>query len=278
MTLRAMTYNLKNASDDDFPPWEGRRPLIAELIERHRPHIFGTQEGHYRQIRAVAGDPSPAYEWIGIGRHGGSRSEFNAIVFDPCVAEPIEWDNFWLSETPDAVGSKTPAWDHDVVRMATWARFAVTLDGVRRELVWLNTHLDHRSEIARRRGAALIVERLSEVDGPVVISGDFNTGPDSPVLQVFADAGYADTFTVSRTPPPQTGTCLDGTDSFADTDSASAGKKIDFLLVGGGIEVVSVAVDAGKVDGRGPSDHAAVLAELDLPGRPARAASAAITR
>lgn len=258
MIVRAMTYNLKNCHGDDFPPWDGRRTLVAEMISRHRPHIFGTQEGYYPQIRAVAGDPEPPYEWIGLGRHGGSRNEFTAICYDPTVAEPLEFDNFWLSETPDVPGSRTGSWGNEVVRMATWVRFAVTLDGVRRELVWLNTHLDHRAEVARVRSAELIVSRLAAVAGPVVVSGDFNSSPGSAAHRIFTAAAFADAWDLSVAPAPLTGTCVHH------DEPVSATVRIDWILVRGGIGVDSAGIDGSRIDGRWPSDHVPVLADLRL--------------
>jgi endonuclease/exonuclease/phosphatase family metal-dependent hydrolase len=263
MILRAMTYNLKNCVDDDFPPWDGRRPLVAEIVGRHAPQVIGTQEGFYRQVRAVAGDSSVDYEWIGLGRHGGSRNEFNAVLFDPAVLEPLEFDHFWLSETPDVVGSRTPSWGNDVVRMATWVRFATLTDGRRQEFVWLNTHLDHRAEEARTRGAALIVDRLKDfTELPVVVSGDFNCGPDSASREVFEAAGFADSFAVSAKPAPETGTCVH------DDEPVSETTRIDWILVrpgtGAPITVDAAGIDDSTIDGQWPSDHVPVVADLRL--------------
>jgi len=190
--IRGMTFNLKFPSEDGPHAWSARRPLVAEVLRRTEPHVIGTQEGHFFQLRQIAADAPVPYEWIGLGRAGGSHDEFNAILYDPRVMEPLEFDHFWLSRTPAVIGSRAMTWRNQSIRMATWVRFAV--DGG--ELLWLNTHLDNAFEEARIGGAKLIASRLAEfpADLPIVVSGDFNCAAGrSPAYDILTtDTGLAD--------------------------------------------------------------------------------------
>jgi endonuclease/exonuclease/phosphatase family metal-dependent hydrolase len=60
-TLTVMTYNLRYASSAPPNAWPQRRPLMAELIEKVVPDVFGTQEGLYGQHQDLAAD-LPGYQ------------------------------------------------------------------------------------------------------------------------------------------------------------------------------------------------------------------------
>lgn len=123
-----MTFNVRFATVvDETPRWSVRRPVMRELLRRERPHIIGTQEGLYQQLRMIERDLGGHYDWIGTGRGGGSKDEFMAIFYDTRRLDPIEFDHFWLSDTPYAIASNT--WDADWLRMVTWVKFADLADG-----------------------------------------------------------------------------------------------------------------------------------------------------
>src|SRR5690349_12217223 len=73
--LCVMTYNLRFANNNPGEVWATRRPIMVELIKKISPDVFGTQEGVYLQIKNLATD-LPDYDWIGLGRDGGSKGEF----------------------------------------------------------------------------------------------------------------------------------------------------------------------------------------------------------
>ena len=104
----------------------------------------------------------------------------------------VETGDFWLSDTPEVPGSIS--WGNLYPRMVTWALFEPSSD--QRRFYLFNTHLPYRDEddAARERGARLIASRLAllPADIPVIVTGDFNTPPDSRTHAVLA--------TTSRTP------------------------------------------------------------------------------
>jgi hypothetical protein len=92
--LTVMTYNLKFASASPPHAWPTRRPLMREVILQVAPDVFGTQEGLYEQLKDMAAD-LPEYDWIGLGRNGGSRDEFMAVFFRKSRLEPLAFDH-WI--------------------------------------------------------------------------------------------------------------------------------------------------------------------------------------
>ena len=91
--LHVMSYNLRYASDTGPHSWPLRRPVLAELLRREQPTVLGTQEGLYPQLLDIAHDLPDHYDWIGLGRAGGSHDEFMAIFFDTLRLEPLEFDH-----------------------------------------------------------------------------------------------------------------------------------------------------------------------------------------
>ncbi len=81
------------------------------------------------------------------------------------------------------------------MRTAQWVQFQVV--GTRRELLHINTHLDHRIERARREGARLILQRLElfrKSDIPLIMTGDFNCNPDTAVYRFLQEQGFLDIY------------------------------------------------------------------------------------
>lgn len=251
--LRVMTYNLKYPSETESNRWSVRRPLVAEVIDKVGAQVFGTQEGHYFQLREIAADTATPYEWIGLGRNGGSHGEFAAIFFDPAVLEPVEYDHFWISETPTVVASQFPG--THLPRMATWIRFAIPESG--RQLVVLNTHLDHESDAARIHGARQIAERIKDFDLPVVITGDFNcaAGHSAAFSALTDGSGLTDAWGPGN--GPDCGT-YGGWKA-----PEPGGHRIDWILTRG-IDVADADISDYHADQQWPSDHVPAWADLLL--------------
>ena len=171
--LTVMTFNLRYASATGADNWPARRPVMADLFKNTTPDLIGTQEGLYAQLKDIASD-LPNHSWIGLGREGGSRGEFMAVFYRKDRLDPLEYDHFWLSDTPDVIGSAT--WGNKVKRMVTWVRF---LDRkTQQQFYFVNTHFDHQVEESRQKSAALVRQRIDALKTtlPILLVGDFNTG------------------------------------------------------------------------------------------------------
>src|SRR4051794_34890853 len=102
-----MTFNLKHARADGPHPWADRRPVVGALLDAERPDVIGTQEGLAGQLADIMADLGPGYGFIGTGREGGTRGEYTAILYRVERLAPVRDGVFWLSGTPDVVGSNT---------------------------------------------------------------------------------------------------------------------------------------------------------------------------
>lgn len=256
--LSVMTYNLKVAHGFGGNRWAVRRPVMRELLRRERPHVIGTQEGLYRQLRTIKKDIGPHYDWIGTGRMGGRKNEFAAVFYDTGRLEPIESDHYWLSDTPSVIASNT--WGADLPRVVTWVRFGdLAREG--REFYVLNTHLDHRSQYARERSVELIGETLAAFDSslPVVVTGDFNVAAHhNRVYDAMLALGLVDTWDAAGARGPLYATF----NGFRPPEPD--GERIDWILTTPRVTTLSAAINTFTMNGRTPSDHLPVQVSLDL--------------
>jgi len=255
-TLCVMTYNLRYANSDASEAWSKRRPLMAELIRQVSPDVMGTQEGLYRQLRDLATD-LPDYDWIGLGRDGGSRGEFMAVFYRKARLESLAFDHFWLSDTPEAMGSKT--WGPKLPRMVTWIKF---LDHVTKmEFCLFNTHFDHQHQEAREKSAELVRQRVGALDKklPVLLVGDFNAaaGNHKAYDILTADRFFADTWTAAHERVNEGISTFNGFKAIQ-----TNGPRIDWILSRGDVIVDRSEIVTFQRDGRFPSDHFPVVARL----------------
>lgn len=259
VALRVMTFNLRYASPKPPNSWPERRPVMRSCIRRVAPDLIGTQEGLYDQLKDMASD-LPEYEWIGLGREGGSRGEFMAVFYLRTRFKPLAFDHFWLSDTPAVVGSST--WGNTNRRMVTWVRLRERPSG--REFYFWNTHLDNDIEAARQKGAALIVERVNQLktDLPVILTGDFNSvaGASKAYEILVQNGGFADTWLLAREHENEKMSSFHGF-----KQPVERAERIDWILTRGPVTADKSSIITYTENGQPPSDHFPVVAWLVLP-------------
>ena len=257
-TLCVMTYNLRYASANPPNAWPQRRPLMRELITSLAPDVMGTQEGLYGQLKDLAGD-LPDYEWIGLGREGGSRGEFMAVYYRKARLEPLAFDHFWLSDTPEVMGSKT--WGPNLPRMVTSVKFRDLR--TKTMFYFINTHFDHQVQVAREKSAELIRQRVKALNTtlPVIVVGDFNAaaGKNKAYEIMLGDGFFKDTWTSARQ------RANEGIGTFNDFKGAKPdGPRIDWILSRGDVITDKIEIITFAKEGQFPSDHFPVVAKLRL--------------
>jgi endonuclease/exonuclease/phosphatase family metal-dependent hydrolase len=256
--LKVMSFNLRFASPNPPHSWPQRRPVMSESLRVSSPDLIGTQEGVYYQLRDIA-DDRPEYDWIGIGRDGGSRGEFMAVFYRKERLEPLEFDHFWLSDTPHVVGSTT--WGNTNIRMVTWVRFRDKLTD--QEFYFWNTHLDHQVQIAREKAAALILERANALKTtlPILLVGDFNAAARAnKAYDILLEGGFTDTWFSAA----QRGTDVATFHGYK--PPTPNGPHIDWILSRGAVTAHQSEVITFEKDGQQPSDHFPVMATLSFSG------------
>jgi endonuclease/exonuclease/phosphatase family metal-dependent hydrolase len=259
--LEVMSFNLRFASDTPPNSWPERRPVTRQLLRREKPHIVGTQEGLYQQLRDIQSDLPRHYDSIGQGRDGGSHGEAMQIFYDTRRLDPLEYDHYWLSDTPDVVGSQT--WGGCCPRMVTWIRFLDRYTD--REFYAVNTHFEAFDATARENSAHLVLERMaSEFDPalPVIATGDFNEAArtGATVYDIFVTNGpLVDTWETARRRSALFGTFHGYRPLTPDGD------RIDWILTSPAVTTSRASINTFHSGGQFPSDHLPVQATVRLP-------------
>lgn len=257
--VKAMTFNLRYKNNNDPSPhtWDERVPTIRRLINMEKPDIIGTQEVTYTQLQDLK-NVLPKYDWIGLGREGGNRGEYSAIFYKERDYAVLEYDHFWLSDTPEVIGSKT--WGNRIPRMVTWAKFLDKKSN--KQFYFVNTHFDHQSTNAREKSAELIVEVTKEFDQelPVILTGDFNAGPGSIPHQILtADEAYDDLFNTAEI---RINEHLGTFNGFNNPTGGGANNRIDWVLGKGNLITNEIEIINYQKQGQFPSDHFPVMADI----------------
>jgi endonuclease/exonuclease/phosphatase family metal-dependent hydrolase len=258
-----LSFNIRYGRADDGPDsWEHRRELVCATIAAHAPAIFGVQECLWEQgevLRAAF----PGHEFTGYGRDDGEQAgEMCAIFTDRGRYDVLDRGVFWLSETPDVVGSR--GWDAALPRIATWVMLRDS-QGLPDTVFVFNAHFDHVGEKARERSAVVLRERVGAIAGDhaVVVLGDFNADADSPPHRVLTGgaAALADAWACAG----------DEEQSIPGTFHGFTGRpergRIDWILSSPRLPCRTAGIDRSARSGHFPSDHFAVWAVFRQPRR-----------
>lgn len=256
--LTVVAFNLRYASSRPPNAWPDRRPLVKEVLQQIQPDLMGTQEGVWEQLKDVHRD-LPDHDWIGVGRDGGSRGEFMAIFYRRDRFDPLEYDHFWLSDTPEVIASST--WGNTNKRMVTWVRFKDRTTG--REFYFWNTHFDHALQPAREKAAALVRQRIEALNTslPVILVGDFNAPAGAnPAFNILVEDDFLhDTWDLAEQRINADYNTFNGFGQ-----ARRNGQRIDWILLRGKAEVRKAEIVTFDKNGQYPSDHFPVVARLTL--------------
>ncbi|MCM3700424.1 endonuclease/exonuclease/phosphatase family protein [Paenibacillus macerans] len=288
LELRCMSYNIKNDYDlEGENIWSGRRDMVAGIIRFHRPDLVGMQEVLHRQLEDLQ-ERLPEYGWVGSGRDDGEKEgEFCCIFYLKKRLEPLKHGRFWLSEEPEKPG--VPGWDAACPRIVTWCVFRDIDTG--EVITHLNTHFDHIGKVAVEQSAHLIKNRIREIsgEGATVLTGDFNVtrasgaygiltrqegGEAVPLLydasltadyKHFGPEFTFQGFDIAEVAARQFPSCVSSREGHGiEFDSA-----IDFIFVTRGVRVRNYGVIADHRQGKLPSDHFPVVADVLVAAGPA---------
>ena len=252
--MRLMTFNLRFATPADGPnEWEFRKDLVVEVIGSHRPDLLGTQEGTVPQLDYLE-EHLAGYLPLTAHRQVDPTCQYPTIFYRGDRFEVEESSEFWLSETPQV--HRSLSWGSAFPRMVTYGRFREK--GRITSFYFINTHLDHVSEAARREGARMIREFFLPMNRPLILVGDFNEPPDAPVYEqfIYADSPLQDTWRqvhpATEEAPTQHG-----------FDGRPRGSRIDWILTTPPFVVRRTAIVTDNREGCYPSDHFPYEAEVE---------------
>jgi endonuclease/exonuclease/phosphatase family metal-dependent hydrolase len=263
-TLKVMTFNIRNSSaKDGANHWTHRKDLFVSTIRTFDPDLLGLQEvlaDQYDDLHTALPDYTP----IGVAREDGVRKgEWAEIMYRTSRFDQIDSGNFWLSEQPEAVGSK--GWDASYVRICTWVRLRDHVTG--KELLHANTHFDNNGKVARVKSAELIDQRLPALSkgAPIILTGDFNSSEDSEAYKALLhpqEKSENQLFDSYREIHPERSS---EEASFHGFKGTILGSRIDWILHTQAFKPFAAEIVRSAPGERFASDHYAVTAIFKLP-------------
>ena len=244
------SYNLRHATlDDGRDAWSERKAGVFDLLADLDPDVLGLQESTGDQ-QAEVSRGLDGYEWAGVGEPG-SGAHNPVGVGDRFALEHAE--TTWLSESMErgSVG-----WDASFARVVTRARLR---DSGGRRLAVFNTHFDHEGPRAREESARLLRGFVDDLDCEAVVLGDFNSRPGDSGYTALTGDGHTRVLDDAR----ERATEVAGpTTTVTNFESLDPDRELDHVFVTEGLTVDRYRVVDRSVDGRFPSDHLPVCAEL----------------
>jgi endonuclease/exonuclease/phosphatase family metal-dependent hydrolase len=262
--MKFMSFNIKfNNHADEKNPWVARKPIIAQMIKTIAPDIVGMQEVLSCQ-RDDLRQSLKEFGCLGNGRDdNASGGEACLILYRRSCLTLVKSGQFWLSETPNAIGSL--GWDASYPRIVSWA--ILNEKQTRQNILCLNTHWDHQGPIARLESARLLRNwlNLHAQDLPTVILGDFNATDSQDCYRLLVNSANPRLIDTHRTMHPVQGPD-EGT--FHDFTGDRNQERIDWILCCQAWTVNATQIHRTHQNDSYPSDHFPITATLSLNNRP----------
>ncbi|WP_215222727.1 endonuclease/exonuclease/phosphatase family protein [Echinicola shivajiensis] len=244
--------------------WESRKDIVFEVLGNELPDIICFQEvlknqqvdleNYFSQYDAF-GFYGPEMDNHNNGYYGIAK---NPIFYLRDRYELVGAGTYWLSDKPHLGGSKS--WGTARARHVNWVRLKDKNSG--KEFRVVNTHLDHISQLARDHQITMIMEECSQYkdDFTQILTGDFNQDAKSIGIKTIKRYGWEDSYE-SVNGLMDAGYTVHGFKG-AGLDKKSG--KVDFVFFKGEGSVKSASVIKKEKNGKYPSDHFFVSAELEF--------------
>ncbi|MFA6010396.1 MAG: endonuclease/exonuclease/phosphatase family protein [Desulfobacteraceae bacterium] len=249
LTITVMTMNLRfGLAEDGENCWANRKKAYPVLFKTHDPDFIGVQEANDFQADQL----SDILENHGhIGERKKSADPLPATWQDNLIFFKKPWTclshkHYFLSNTPD-IQSQFPG--------SQWPRQCIIghCENNGHSLIHVNTHFDFASSV-QEKSAELIINLLKDypADIPTIITGDFNTSPNSETYALFMENGFRDLFENHHS------------STFHGFTGHDLGGHIDWILFKGGLKGVDHQIVQEPFEGIYPSDHYPVKAIFEF--------------
>jgi endonuclease/exonuclease/phosphatase family metal-dependent hydrolase len=252
---RMLTWNLWS-DQPPFRPWSKRRAPIVQMLNSIEAAIWGFQEVNQKRLHDLE-LAFPDYRWVGLPRDPSAGAEYNPIIYRASQFDLLGHETLWLSPTPSAPGK---GWDAAHARVVTMARLRTTA-GHPRDFLIMNCHLDHFGRIAKKKSVELLGDILGglEANLPVVLMGDFNFSPRSPLYhELLLKSHLQDSATDAVTHK------TNAEKTWRGVIGSGLGKaRLDYLF-SRNMSVKNYRVPREKMGAPFPSDHFPVISEFSF--------------
>ncbi len=293
--IRVVTYNIlldlfDHKLEDQTHSWAARLPKVVQSINNMRPDVLCLQESYPNQIEDLQTSLGDDYSYF-VG--AGATGEVNAIFYNRERFE-IDWESYGADLANATLEMPLNPKDEQLIprnkilppeiepgRQLTLAHFRDKLTG--KTFAVINTHLTfyrHNSREVQAQYIAGLVQKMQALKIPVIFAGDLNTFSNHPdrefpffdgtrVCQIFQRMmkDTRDAALLGHIGPSSTGLRTfigrDGKGPFEIGENPDV--ILDHIYVSPDVPVIIHATERALVDGRFPSDHMPVIADIVLP-------------
>lgn len=250
--LTVMNFNVYISGTGEKSP-ENRTDEVVEAIRRVDPDSFGVEEADDGWLERLS-EALPEYSYAGHGRDKDHGGEASAVFYKNEKYELVSEETFWISKTPD---KPSKGWDAWINRICTVAVLKDVETGF--TYAHFNAHLDNSGSISRVEAIAVISEKMSAYDMPIVFTGDLNAKEGKLMYKRILEAGLRDTKYLAEV--TDSGATYHG---YMSQDKLND-KPIDYIFVNSYCKnVKTYDVITEKINGIYPSDHYPIAAEISM--------------
>lgn len=254
-------YNIRlnTTSDTGDRAWENRKQYVAQIITDYAFDVCALNElkpDQKKDLLALL----PDYKIESWGRDShiiGDVGEGVGVLYRKDKFRLLSSGHFFLA--PDLTKSAI-AWDAKYRRLAVWAQLQDKTTGD--IFFYCATHLEQAGQVAKRKGAALVVEQMLSIAGdyPCFIAGDFNSQSSVDAVHLPFKAYFQSAYDISETAPNADG-------SYCNWQPSST-HRIDHLYgrYYRALSYTMITEDYGR--SCTPSDHLPLMAEVVFTRRP----------
>lgn len=253
--LTIMSFNVRGFTTDDMykRSYFYRAALQRQVIEENAPDVIGFQEANdvpvYYLKRHLKG-----YTFVIRTVNFEEKETSMYLAYRTDRFEEVARGHFWLSETPDV---PSRSWDTACVRCANYVTLRDKRTG--KTFTAVNTHLDHVSELARRNGMQVILDKISALGATsYVLMGDMNCPAGSAAYNKAINFGLKDASAVADEAYYGVGATYHGYGEYLYYPA------IDFFFVTPDFAVSKYCVFDKLYDGAYPSDHFPIVMKASL--------------
>lgn len=270
-THRVLGCNIRVALPEDDQAgqgWAARKKSCLTVIKNQKPDLIGFQE----VLKVQADDLKQAMPDYGCFGFEGPEMDINPDTYNGIAKNLVMYSKkryelisagcYWLSETPEMAGSLS--WNTARARHVNWLRLADKRTGIHFRI--MAVHLDHKDQGARNKQGELVVKESNQYsqDFPQLLIGDFNVTALNPVYKIITDGGWSDSHTTVHGPGEPGPTYHNFLGKEYKIPAGKSVGKIDFIFTRGRFKAVKAEIVKDMADGRYPSDHFFVRADVVL--------------
>jgi len=268
-SVRVMSFNIRygNARDGKNS-WRYRSGQVSSVLREQNADIIGLQEALRFQLNEI-GSFMDDYAEIGAGRDDGDTlGEYSPILYKKSRFTALESGTLWFSDTPLVPGSKH--WGNKYPRIFTFVKLTDKITG--KKILVYNLHLDHANLYSRWRSVSLLQNHIGKnrcAKTSLIMLGDFNSGENSAIIKYMTgktnflnskESLYKNPMPLKDSFRSINPRGFDGT--FHMFWGKKFGPRLDYIFVSDNAHIKEASIIRSNVNGRYPSDHFPVTAEI----------------